>query len=300
MLTRPDTMNDPYEILGVDADASLAEIKKAYRKLARERHPDLDKDNPWAEDEFRTISGAYDILSNAKTRKQYDLGEIDGLGAKTSGGFRNPNYKAYRTSDFKTSDKKKGSDRSNIKINGANVEYSLSLSFLDAAKGGVKHISTTNGKRLKVTVPPGVDDGLALRLKGQGMPGFGSGRAGDALVEISVKPDPMFRRVETDILLDLPVTLPDAVLGAKVEVPTIDGKVTVTIPPASNTGSILRLKGKGLPLKTKSEGQDARGDQYVTLQIVLPKKQDPEFTEFVRTWSEKHAYTLNPIRTDTE
>lgn len=293
-------MNDPYEILGVAADASLVEIKKAYRNLARERHPDLDKDNPWAEDEFKTITGAYDILSNVKTRKQYDRGEIDGLGAKSASGFRNPNYNAYRTSDFKSSDKRNKSTRPNIRINGADVEYSLTLSFLDAAKGGIKHISTTNGKRLKVTVPPGIDDTLALRLKGQGMAGFGGGSAGDALVEITVKPDPMFRRVETDILLDLPVTLPEAVLGAKVEVQTIDGMVTVTVPPASNTGSILRLKGKGLPLTKKPTSGATRGDQYVTLQIVLPKKQDAEFTEFVRSWSEKNSYTLNRKRAGSE
>ncbi len=293
-------MNDPYEILGVDAEASQTEIKAAYRKLARERHPDLDKDNPWAEDEFKMISVAYDILSNEKTRKQYDQGEIDGLGSKVRDGFRNPNYRAYKSSDFKASSKKEKTNRANIKINGADVEYALTLSFLDAAKGVTKHISTTNGKRLKVTVPPGIGDTHTLRLKGQGMTGFGGGVPGDALVEITVQPDPRFRRVETDILLDLPVTLPEAVLGAKVDVPTLDGMVTLTIPPGSNTGSILRLKGKGLPIKSSPPSPEKRGDQYVTLQIVLPKKQDEEFIEFVRSWSEKNTYTLNrsPANTD--
>lgn len=293
-------MNDPYEILGVDNDASLAEIKKAYRQLARERHPDLDKDNPWAEDEFKTISLAYDLLSNTATRSRYDKGEIDGLGAKRAGGSRSPNYRAYKTSEFKSSKPKPKSQRATIKIDGADVEYSLTLSFLDAAKGGTKHISTTNGKRLKVSVPAGIDDARSLRLKGQGMLGIGGGRAGDALVEIIVAPDPMFRRIETDILMDLPVTLPEAVLGAKIDVPTIDGMVSVTVPPGSNTGTILRLKSKGLLLAKKSEDSPLRGDQYITLKIVLPKKPGKEFTDFVKSWSEKNSYEVARNRPDVE
>lgn len=286
-------MNDPYEILGVDKDASTEDIKKAYRRLARVKHPDLDKDNPWAEDEFKSISIAYDILSNSQTRSKYDRGEIDGLGAKVNGGFRNPNYRAYKSSDFKTRGPSSKRQRAAIKINGADVEYSLSLGFLEAAKGGERFISTTNGKRLKVNVPAGISDRKTLRLKGQGMPGLGGGKPGDALVEIIVSPDPMFKQVETDILLDFPVTLPEAVLGAKVDVPTIDGMVNVTIPPGSNTGTILRLKGKGLPLPSKN-GEDRRnGDQYVTLQIVLPKEQDKEFTDFVKSWSEKNSYQVS-------
>ncbi|NQW00510.1 MAG: J domain-containing protein [Rhodospirillales bacterium] len=292
-------MNDPYEILGVSSDASLAEIKKAYRNLARERHPDLDKDNPWAADEFKTISVAYDLLANAKTRSQYDRGEIDGLGAKVVGGFRNSQYKAYKSDRTNAADEAKRGSRRAIKINGADVEYGLTLSFLDAAKGGIKFISTTNGNRLKVSVPAGIADGKSLRLKGQGMPGFGGGQAGDALVEIAVHPDPLFKRVETDILMDLPVTLPEAVLGAKVDVPTIDGSVTVTIPPASNTGTILRLKNRGLPLTGKSGDAPVRGDQYITLKVVLPKDQDQEFIDFVKAWSEKNKYEVNRKRADT-
>ncbi len=293
-------MNDPYEILGIDAKSSLPDIKKAYRKMARERHPDVNADNPWAEDEFKTITIAYDILSNATTRKQYDRGEIDGLGAKITVGHHHSNYKAYKSSDFKAAEKKTTNRHSNIKINGADVEYSLTLSFLEAAKGGAKYISTTNGKRLKVTIPPGIADARSLRLKGQGMPGFGDGTAGDALVEITVNSDPMFSRVETDILLNLPVTLPEAVLGAKVDVPTIDGRVSVTVPPRSNTGTILRLKGKGLPITGNAKTKDLRGDQYITLQVVLPKNQDKEFTDFVRSWSKSNTYSVARMRADTD
>lgn len=289
-------MNNPYKILGVSIHATAADIKTAYRKLAREHHPDLDMNSLAAEEKFKTISGAYDILSNEVLRGQYDRGEITGLGAKTSGGP----FRRQSQPDNNGPSNSSKSSRMNIKVNGADVEYALTLSFLDAAKGGEKYISTTNGTRLKVAVPAGIEDGRTLRLKGQGMPGFGGGKPGDAMVEITVRSDPMFQRVETDILLDLPVSLPEAVLGAKVQVPTIDGMVSLSVPPASNTGTILRLKGRGLPLAKKANGDRDRGDQYVTLQVVLPKKLDKEFTDFVKSWSEKNAYDVSRKPVDTE
>ena len=295
---RQTFMNDPYEILGISSQATGAEIKRAYRSLARERHPDLDKDNPWAEDEFKTISNAYEILSNEKTRNQYDRGEIDGLGARIQKAAYQRANKTYRAYDFEQAASKAKRARAPIKVNGADVEYNLTLSFLDAAKGGEKLISTTNGKRLKVNVPAGISDAKTLRLKGQGMSGFGGGLPGDAMVEITVLQDHMFRSVETDILLDLPVTLPEAVLGAKIDVPTIDGVVTMTVPEGSNTGTILRLKGKGLPLPKKAGKPEARGDQYITLQVALPKDQDKEFTDFVKSWSAKNPYEANRKRPD--
>ncbi len=292
-------MNNPYKILGVSIHATAAEIKTAYRKLAREHHPDLDKNSTASEEKFKAISSAYNILSNDVTRGQFDRGEITGLGAKNSGGTRPRSSRPDYADSRNRTDSNSKTSRMNIKVNGADVEYNLTLGFLDAVKGGDKYISTTNGTRLKVTVPPGIENGRTLRLKGQGMPGFGGGTAGDAMVDITVSPDPMFRRVETDILLDLPVTLPEAVLGAKVQVPTIDGMVSLSVPPASNTGTILRLKGRGLPLAKTPEGDPARGDQYVTLQVVLPKKQDKEFTDFVKAWSEKNAYDVSRKRVDT-
>jgi DnaJ-class molecular chaperone len=283
-------MSDPYKILGVKPGASDAEIKKSYRRLARESHPDLDPGNPKAEERFKDISSAYDLLSDPDTRGKYDRGEIDASGARKKtrgngfggfGGFNRGNANPFRSGN------RKGPG---IRVNGADVEYALSLDFLESVKGGTKYISTTNGKRLKVTIPAGIADGATLRLKNQGLPGFGGGKAGDALVDIEVRPDPMFRREETDILTDVPITLPEAVLGAKIEVPTIDGPVTLSVPKGSNTGTILRLKGKGMPLSKGDTKPDQRGDQYVTLKVVLPREQDEELIEFIKKWAAEHPY----------
>jgi len=300
-------MNDPYKTLGVQPSASAEAIKKAYRKLARENHPDLDHGNTAAEEKFKRISAAYDLLSDPNKRGQYDRGEIDGLGTKKTGarhgasgfggaGFGGSGFGGFgRGNPFQN---RAGKSSKGLKVNGVDVEYALSIGFLESAKGGEKHITTTNGKRLKVTVPAGIADAAVLRLKSQGMPGFGGGKAGDALVEVTVIPDPVFRREETDILLDLSVTLPEAVLGAKIEVPTIDGPVSVTVPPGSNTGTILRLKGKGMPLGKASKNPDQRGDQYITLKIMLPKTLDQNFIDFIQTWAPDHPYEVHRKRPD--
>lgn len=279
-------MKDLYEILGLSSSADTADIKKAFRKLARERHPDSDPSNPRAEEEFKELSQAYDILSNPKTRAQYDRGEMGANRAE-----RQRTYSTGTRRSTETSGRGRKSKRS-VKVNGADVEYDLKISFMDAAKGGVKHISMTNGKRLKVNIPQGVGNGTLLRLKGQGIPGIGGGRDGDALVLVAVLPDPTFRREETDIHVDLPVSLPEAVLGARVDAPTIDGPVSVTVPPKSNTGTILRLKGKGLP--TGKDGKGGRGDQYVTLKVVLPRQPDKDFLDFVEKWAPAHGYNVRP------
>lgn len=283
---------DPYEILGLRPSASADEIKKAYRDLARERHPDTDPGNPWAEDEFKELSRAYAILSDPKTRNKYDRGEIDGKGAVKTKVSRQKSDGPSRRQSQSRAKPSPGKKRPVIKIHGTDVEYDLSVSFLDAARGCVKHVSMTNGKRLKVTIPRGADDGALLRLKDQGMPGIGGGRDGDALVAISVVPDPVFRREETDIHVELAVSLPEAVLGCKIEAPTIDGPVTVMVPACSNTGTILRLKGKGLP--TGPKGGGPRGDQYVTLKVVLPRKPDQAFVDFITDWSVKNNYAVRP------
>jgi DnaJ-class molecular chaperone len=286
-------MNDPYKTLGVRPSASEAEIKKSYRKLARENHPDLDPGNPKAEEKFKDISAAYDLLSDPVSRGKFDRGEIDAHGAKKRnqragfggfGGFgRSGNANPFR---------QRGRKGPGIRVNGADVEYSLSIDFLESAKGGTKYISTTNGKRLKVSVPAGIANGATLRLKNQGMPGVGGGKAGDALVDIEVQPDPMFRREETDILLEVPVTLPEAILGAKIEVPTIDGPVSLSVPKGSNTGTILRLKGKGMPLPKANTQSPQRGDQYVTLKVVLPREQDDALIDFIEQWAKDHPYEV--------
>jgi DnaJ-class molecular chaperone len=263
-------LEDLYDVLGVTSKASAEDIKKAYRRLARERHPDRDPNNPCAEEEFKRLGEAYSILSDPVRRAQYDRGDIDAAGRRRRGG-----------------------PKPGAKPDGADVEYDLAITFLEAATGAVKHVSMTNGKRLRVSIPAGTRDGALLRLKGQGIAGIGGGSDGDALVQIKVLVDPTFRVEETDIHVDLAVSLPEAVLGARVDAPTIDGSVSLTVPPNSNTGTILRLKGKGL----SKAGGEGRGDQYVTLKVVLPRPMDADLIDFVkRKWGEKpaQAYTVRP------
>src|SRR3546814_492752 len=173
-------------------------------------------------------------------------------------------------------------------MRGQNVSYTVRVPFLDAAKGARRRVQLYDGKALDVTIPAGTTDGQTLRLKGQGMPGMGGGPAGDALIEVRVDGHPHFERDGADILVEVPVTLDEAVLGAKFTVPTIDGKVALTVPPGSNTGARLRLKGKGLPQATGG----GRGDQYVRLKVVLPDKPDKQLKDFIRDWAREHAYDV--------
>lgn len=282
-------MKDPYQVLGVAREASADEIKKAYRRLARERHPDSDPGNPWAEDEFKELSQAYDLLSHPDKRAAYDKGEIDGNGQRKR--RRNPFEQFYRRRNKGDGTAGKGAERPGIKVAGANVTYALRLGFEDAFRGTVRRVATTNGKHFDVRVPPGTIDGQVLRLKGQGLPGLGGGEPGDAHVEVRVDPHPLFQTRGHDVHIEMAVTLQEAVLGGKVEAPTVDGPVTVTIPEGSNTGTVLRLKGKGLP-----RGAEGRGDQYVRLQVTLPPQPDKDLEKFVRKWAPKHAYDIRRTR----
>jgi DnaJ-class molecular chaperone len=169
---------------------------------------------------------------------------------------------------------------------GADVSYTLPVEFLEAAKGAKKRVTMPDGRTIDLTIPPGVHDRQTLRLKGQGMPGFEGAPAGDAYVELHVQPHPYFERKDHNIHMDLPVSLPEAVLGGRIEVPTVDGPVTMTVPKGANTGTTLRLRGRGV-LDQKS-GQ--RGDQYVRLQVVLPKTPGPELEECVRRWARDNTY----------
>ncbi|MEK9751896.1 MAG: DnaJ C-terminal domain-containing protein [Rhodospirillaceae bacterium] len=277
-------LEDLYDVLGVTSKASPEDIKKAYRRLARERHPDRDPDNPYAEEEFKRLGEAYSILSDPVQRAQFDRGDIDAAGRRRRGRPKPGAKPGGGGTNRRTG---------NVKVNGADVEYDLAITFLEAATGAVKHVSMTNGKRLRVSIPAGTRDGALLRLKGQGIAGIGGGSDGDALVQIKVLVDPTFRVEETDIHVDLAVSLPEAVLGARAAAPTIDGPVSLTVPPNSNTGTILRLKGKGL----SKAGGEGRGDQYVTLKVVLPRPMDADLIDFVkRKWGEKpaQAYTVRP------
>ncbi len=307
-------MANPYTLLGVSKSASQEEIKQAYRKLARKMHPDLNPNDPKAEDKFKEISGAYDILSDPEKRKRYDAGEIDDNGKERPGfgfGYGGGNPYQRQSSGFEgfnfdfgtagAGKKRSGFDffsemfgggsaensedifsnlrRRQRKMPGENVNYDLSVSFLDAAMGKEKEISLPNGKVLNVKIPAGTADKAILRLKGQGNPGIGGGPNGDALIRILVQPHPYFTRADYDILLDVPITLKEAVLGGKVTIPTLEGKVALTVPPYSNTGSVLRLRGKGIKTKNKT------GDLLVKLQIVLPEKPDDELIKFMREWT---------------
>lgn len=294
-------MKDPYKILGISRGADQDEIKLAYRKLARERHPDSDPGNPWAEEEFKELSSAYNLLSDAESRVRYDRGEIDANGvsrqrkrpAKGGGhkrgahsGAGNPFENFFR--------QRTAREDAGIKVRGANVTYTLAVDFLEAARGITKRVGMTTGKRLDVRVPPGTESGQTLRLKGQGMPGIGA-EAGDALVTIEVEPHALFRREGDDIHMEMSISLPEAVLGGKVNAPTIDGSVSVKVPAGSNSGAMLRLKGKGIGRSGKE-----RGDQYVKLLVVLPAKPDSELIEFIKKWAPRHAYDVRGKKAKVE
>ncbi len=289
-------MKDPYDVLGVPRNAGADVIKKTYRQLARKLHPDSAGDKPGAEDRFKDLSAAYELLSDSKKRASFDRGEIDASGNPTGrggpfgggrarpGGGRGQGRNPY--DDFFW--QRGARAGANIRIDGADVSYSLKVSFADAVIGANKHVSIASGKRLAVTIPAGTKSGQVLRLKGQGMDGLGGGVSGDAHVEIVVEPDSLFRREGHHIMMDCPVTLAAAGLGARIKVPTVHGPVTVTVPAGSNTGTTLRLKGKGVvDAKTKTGG-----DQLVSLKVVLPKEKDEKLTEFVEEWSKDTDYDV--------
>lgn len=301
-------MRDPYDVLGVPKTADDKAVKNAYRKLARESHPDLHPNDKAAEDRFKEVQAAYDFLSDKDKRAAYDRGEIDAAGAPrgTHTFYRNYAEGApggrYHDADevfgnfgaddifkdlFRSAGFRGGRGSGTIRMRGADMRFRLDVDFLDAVKGAERRLALPDGKRLKVKIPPGSEDGQTLRLKGQGGPGMNGGAAGDAFIEIHVRPHPTFQRKGRDILVDLPITLDEAILGAKIEVPTIDGQVTMSVPAGSNTGSRLRLKGKGV-----HHHGGARGDQYVTLKVVLPDPPDPALREMIADWAKAHSYDV--------
>ncbi len=297
-------MRDPYDILGVSKTADDQAIKSAYRKLARQNHPDLHPNDKAAEERFKEIQGAYDLLQDKDKRAAFDGGtmEADGTPKQTHGYYRTwaegaPGSRYHDPGEvfgqFDADDifadlfRSAGGGGGSAHRRGADARYGLDVDFLDAVKGGVKHLTLPDGKHLKVTIPEGSEDGQVLRLRGQGAAAAQGGESGDALIELRIKPHPSFRRQGHDILLELPITLYEAVLGAKIEIPTIDGPVAMTVPKGSNTGSRLRLKGKGVPVRGGN-----RGDQYVTLRVILPDQPDPALERWVAEWAESHPYDV--------
>lgn len=291
-------MKDPYETLGVARSASGKEIKDAFKKLARKFHPDLHPGDKEAEAKFKDISAANDLLKDKEKRRKFDAGEIDASGAERPQErfYRDfadgPAYTSHAAQDGFASNEdleeflaKAFSGRgqrsqSNVRARGQDVSYVLPVSFLDAANGAARTITLPEGKTLQVAVPEGAEDRQMLRLKEQGMPGYGGGPPGDAYVELDVQPHPFFRRKDDNIHVEVPVTLAEAMLGGKIEVPTIGQPVTVTVPKGSNTGTTLRLREKGI--RDRKSGQ--RGHQLITLKVVLPTADEPELVEFLQTW----------------
>jgi len=291
---------DLYSILGVSKTASTTEIKSQYRKLARKYHPDLNKDDKTAAEKFKEISAAYDILSDKDKRQKYDNNEIDaegkptGFGASGFGnsGFNpgNGTYQTYSTNGFNGADfdfssifgddifSRFGSNSGfNSKRQKAqDIAYTLDIDFLDAALGAEKNI-IMNGKQLNIKIPAGTTSGQVLRLKGQGAEGASKSLNGDALITITVRPHKYFKADGKDILLNLPISIKEAILGAKIIVPTITGKVSVTIPPYSSSDEKLRLKGKGI--KTKN----GTGDEIINLNIVAPKTKNEALENALKT-----------------
>ena len=289
---------DPYTTLGVNKGATQDEIQKAYRRLAKKLHPDLNPGNKAAEEKFKEISAAYDLLGDPDKRARFDRGEIDASGAErprqqqyyrdfadqggwsaytNNAGFAD--FGDYAGAEDILSEIFGREGRAGRRRRGQDVRYHLDLSFLDAVNGGKQSIVLPDGTTLDVNIPPGTRDGQILRLKGKGRPGVGDAPPGDSLIEISVLPHPYFTRKGDDIYLDLPISLKEAVLGTKIKVPTPSGTVTAAVPKWSSTGRVLRLKGRGVP---RPDG--SKGDQYVTLRLVLPQKPDPELEQFVAQW----------------
>jgi DnaJ-class molecular chaperone len=288
---------DPYSTLGVNKDATQADIQKAYRRLAKKLHPDLNPGDKTAEDKFKDVSVAYDLLNDPDKRARFDRGEIDASGNErprqqyyrdfadqggwsaytSNAGFSD--FGEYAGTEDILSEIFGRADRAGRRRRGQDVHYHLDLSFLDAVNGGKQSIVLPDGATLDVNIPPGMRDGQILRLKGKGRPAAGDGPPGDALIEISVQPHPYFTRKGDDICLDLPISLKEAVLGGKVKVPTPSGTVTASVPKWSNTGRVLRLKGRGV---ARADG--SKGDEYVTLKLVLPQRPDRALERFVAQW----------------
>jgi DnaJ-class molecular chaperone len=291
-------MKDPYHILGVAPMVSAAEIKKAYLRLAKKHHPDLNPGDKHAEEQFKEISAANDLLSDPEKRRRFDAGEIDATGAERAqqNYYRDfaqsaghPYESASGYADFAEGDdilsqllRRKAQEVRRAR--GADLHH-LAIDFLDAVNGVTQTITLPHGGTLEVTIPPGIEEGQVLRLREKGAPSPDEGKPGDALVEITINPHRFFTRRGDDIYIDLPITLKEAALGAEVEVPTPTGKVLVKVPEGSNTGRTLRLKGKGV-----ARPGGGSGDEFVRLMVVMPTESEPELETFLAHWTPKSSY----------
>jgi len=290
-------MKDLYKTLELSKGASQSDLKSAYRKLAKKYHPDANKGDAEAEKKFKEISAAYSILGDEEKRSQYDAGVIDAEGVKQAqqdfyraydnngGGFRSAfssggiNIDDIFTEFFGNSRRKTRPSARPQAAKGADVSYSLRVSFEEAAKG-LKRRVALGGKTLDVAIPPGAKDQQTLRLKGQGQPGQNGGPNGDAYIEIHVDSHTFFERKGDNVYVDVPITLNEAINGGPITVPTIGGKVKVKVPPLSSSGTLLRLKGKGIK----------GADQFARLQIHLPEKMDKKVEDALKAAAKKDAF----------
>lgn len=273
---------DPYKTLGVPRDATDKQIRAAYLKLAKTSHPDLHPGDATAEERFKAVSAANDLLGDPERRARFDRGEIDADGHERPPPGPPPGQRYYRdhaegpggaqySAGFGTDADDLGDilsglfgarGRAGMRREGEDRRHALAVPFLDAVRGATQRLVLPEGGSLDVHIPPGLESGQVLRLRGKGGPGD---PPGDALIEVEVAPHPLFRRDGRDIHLDLPISLAEAVLGGRVTVPTVSGPVTMTVPAGSDSGARLRLRGKGVP----ASGNQPAGDAYATLRVVL-------------------------------
>ncbi len=298
-------MTDPYSVLGVAKTASADDIRKAYRKLAKKHHPDLNPGDKKAEARFKEITQANELLSDTDKRRRFDAGEIDAEGqAQAPRGF----YRDQAAGPGGRKYDRGGGEEAFVDMGGIFGEmfgerrgfggggfgggppppltFTLRIPFLIAARGGKQRVTLPDGKTLDIAIPEGARDRQTIRLKGQGMPGTRGKPAGDAYVELHVDAHAFYEARDNDIHVELPVTVTEAALGGKVKVPTVGGPVMLNVPAGSNSGTSLRLKGRGL-LDAKS---GTRGDQYIKLKVVLPAEPDDKLKAFLETWEEGRAY----------
>ncbi len=275
--------DDPYKILGVGRDASAEQIRAAYRKLAKQHHPDLNPGNKKAEESFKAASAANDILSDPEKRARYDRGEIDGAGnERAPQGFRSgPNAAPFGGAGFEDIFNNIFEQRTRGPARGQDDRYTLKVEFLEAVNGGTKRITLPDGQGLDVKIPPGTKEGDVLRLRGRGQPGRSGGPQGDALIEIHVAPHKFYRREDRNIFIELPLTLREAVLGGKITVPTPSGDVVMTVKPHTESGVEMRLRGKGVP----AHGHAHAGDLHVKLNIVVGPV-DTALEDFLQGWEQ--------------
>jgi DnaJ-class molecular chaperone len=302
---------DPYQALGVARGASAEDIRKAFRKLAKKHHPDVNPNDKAAEETFKRVSGAFDLLGDPDKRKKFDAGEIDAEGRETARAYSQSPFGAgaaggpgaggspfgdmgggrgaFDGVDLNDilgemfSGRGGGGRSGGFQSRGGDVRARLEIDLEEAILGAKKRLPF-DGRTLDMTIPKGVADGQVLRLKGQGSPGRAG--PGDALIEIAIRPHPVYRREGDTLVMDLPVSVPDAVLGGKVQAETPEGPVTLTVPKGSNAGATLRLKGRGL---TGADGR--RGDLMARVALYLPDSIEPELETFAETWRADRPYT---------